>query len=243
MRVPTVHGVIRRRLLLNYRIDPAVMRRALPEPFRPKLQSGFAIGGICLIRLERIRPPLFPSALGLSSENAAHRVAVEWDDGREGVFIPRRDSDSWLNTVAGGRWFPGEHHAATFEVTDNGARVSLKMISRDGSASVGVTGVESASLPPTSVFSSVEEASAFFERGSLGYSSTADAARFDGLILDTQGWSVSPFDVASVHSSFFEDVAAFPKGSVEFDHGLIMRNVPHRWLSAPALQGPSARVP
>ena len=80
IRVPKVHGVIRRRLLVNFRIDADVARKQLPEPFRPKLHDGWAVGGICLIRLEGIRPKRFPRLLGISSENAAHRFAVTWGD-------------------------------------------------------------------------------------------------------------------------------------------------------------------
>jgi len=80
MRLPNVHGTIKRRLLINYRVDPAVMSRHLPPPFRPKLHEDSAIAGVCLIRLEGIRPRRFPVALGLSSENAAHRIAVVWED-------------------------------------------------------------------------------------------------------------------------------------------------------------------
>jgi len=110
MRLPKVHGTIRRRLLINFRVDPEVMQRQLPSPFRPKLHDGYAVGGICLIRLENIRPPRFPSLLGLSSENAAHRIAVTWEDdggAHEGVYIPRRDTGSLDNHFAGGRLFPG----------------------------------------------------------------------------------------------------------------------------------------
>src|SRR5436853_197186 len=101
MRIPIIKGTIKRRLLVNFRADPAMVRRILPPPFRPKLHKGFSLVGICLIRLEQIRPAGFPGALGLSSENAAHRIAVEWEDEsgnlREGVFIPRRDTGSLLN--------------------------------------------------------------------------------------------------------------------------------------------------
>ena len=110
MRIPVLQGTIKRRFLINYRVDPETMQRLLPAPFRPKLQHGFAIAGICLIRLEQIRPRGIPATLGLTSENAAHRVAVEWTDSanqkREGVYIPRRDTDSRLNSWAGGRIFP-----------------------------------------------------------------------------------------------------------------------------------------
>jgi hypothetical protein len=40
MQMPKVHGVIRRRLLVNFRVEPALMQRILPAPFRPKLQDG-----------------------------------------------------------------------------------------------------------------------------------------------------------------------------------------------------------
>jgi uncharacterized protein YqjF (DUF2071 family) len=60
MRFPKVHGVIRRRLLVNFRVDPGVIQQLLPSPFRPKLQDGHAIAGVCLIRLEDIRPPGVP---------------------------------------------------------------------------------------------------------------------------------------------------------------------------------------
>src|SRR5919204_5757200 len=112
MQVPVIRGIIDRRILANFRVDATVLARLLPSPFRPKLVHGAGMAGVCLIRLKDIRPRFLPSFLGISSENAAHRIAVEWDEGgrrREGVFIPRRDTSSWLNTLAGGRLFPGLH--------------------------------------------------------------------------------------------------------------------------------------
>jgi uncharacterized protein YqjF (DUF2071 family) len=165
MRVPRVHGTIKRRLLVNFRVDPAVMQRLLPSPFRPKLHDGHAIAGICLIRLENIRPHRVPAILGLSSENAAHRVAVVWDDdsgAREGVYIPRRDTGSLVNHLIGGRLFPGEHQRASFQVTEDAGRIALHMRSADRRVEVDIVGTEAERLPDTSVFQSVGEASAFF---------------------------------------------------------------------------------
>src|SRR5688572_22191214 len=104
MKIPVLRGLIERRILVNYRVDPGVLAPLLPAPFRPRLVGGFGMAGICLIRLRGVRPRLFPSWLGISSENAAHRVAVEWDEGgvvREGVYVRRRDTDSRLNALAG----------------------------------------------------------------------------------------------------------------------------------------------
>jgi hypothetical protein len=246
MRLSALRGIIRRRVLVNYRIDPAAARRVLPPVFRPKLHRDRAVGGVCLIRLEHIRPGFLPSPLGLTSENAAHRIAVEWDGAhgpREGVYIPRRDSNSRLHQWVGGRLFPGAHHESRFEVSDTGDRVVLRMTSRDGSVVVELTAQAVPRLPPSSIFATHAEASELLVRGSLGYSTTDDPRRYDGLVLDTAQWQVSPLAVQEVRSSYFEDPERFPPGTVELDHALIMRDVEHRWLAAPDLEVPALVEP
>lgn len=235
MKLPTIQGVIRRRILVNYRIDPAVMQRQLPDRFRPKLHAGFAVGGICLIRLEGIRPKGMPAFLGMNSENAAHRVAVLWDDEngkqQEGVYIPRRDTNSRLNQIAGGRVFPGEQHAANFQVDDDGQEVDFEMRSDDGEVAVQLQTSTAERLPSSSKFESLAAASGFFETGSLGYSATREGLRLDGIRLKTMNWKVEPLNVKCVRSSYFDDRKKFPEGSVEFDCALIMRNIEHEWYT------------
>ncbi len=217
---------------MNYHVEPAFIERLLPAPFRPKIIRGKAIAGICLIRLKHIRPRFVPARCGIGSENAAHRIAVEWEiDGQshEGVFIPRRDTDSRLNTLLGGRLFPGEHHHARFEVVESGDRYAVTIDSDDGQTQIEVAARLCDHLPKTSVFSSIDAASSFFEAGALGYSSTTDANRLDGLELRCHQWDVQPLDVESVHSSFFDDQSRFSGGSVGFDCALLMRNIGHEW--------------
>ncbi|MEI9896455.1 MAG: DUF2071 domain-containing protein [Chthoniobacter sp.] len=220
-------------MLVNFRVDAEVMERFLPLPFRPKLHAGYAIAGICLIRLERIRPAGLPSFCGLASENAAHRIAVRWDgrDGEtcEGVYIPRRDTGSWLNHLAGGRVFPGEHHLADFAVDDDGTKIAMSIRARDGRMGVGLRARTADALPVSSCFASLAEASAYFEGGSVGYSVTRDCCRLDGIRLQTEGWEVRPLDVEHVESSFFADESIFPAGSATFDHALVMRDIRHQW--------------
>ena len=235
MRLPVIQGVIRRRILVNFRVDPDVMQSQLPSRFRPKLQAGHSVAGICLIRLDAVRPLWIPRLFGLSSENAAHRVAVRWQaDGaeKEGVFIPRRDTGSAINHLAGGRIFPGEHHHASFTVSEDPSRINLSMQSDDRKVVVKVRGLLGGDLPASSCFSSLAEASAFFEPGSVGYSVTRDTDRLDGIELRTYGWTVEPLQVEEVYSSYFSDETRFPKGSVVFDCALMMRNLGHEWHSA-----------
>jgi len=239
MRLPVIQGLIRRRLLVNFRVDAEVAGRFLPNPFRPKLHRGYAVAGICLIRLEQIRPAWLPGFCGVASDNAAHRFAVLWDDPndgpREGVYIPRRDTGSKLAHFAGGRIFPGEHHMADFEITDDNSRIALSVLARDGGMSAQLRAAESDALPRTSIFDSLVEASAFFEGGSVGYSVTRDCCRYDGIRLKISGWQVRPLAVEHVGSSFFADRSMFPAGSITFDHALIMRDIPHQWHAEPDL--------
>ena len=237
MRIPVIQGVIDRRILVNYRVDPDCLRRVLPEPFRPKLVDGWGMAGICLIRLREVRPRSFPAVVGVSSENAAHRIAVTWDEGgepREGVYIHRRDTDSRFNALVGGRLFPGVHHHATFRGNDSADRYEVAMDSDDGVTSVFVRGTICDAVPLSSVFGSVADASAFFERGSVGYSPGRGEGTLDGLELKTAGWAVRPLNVESVRSSFFDDRSRFPAGTATFDCALIMRNLRHEWHSRAA---------
>lgn len=232
MRVPRIQGVIDRRILANYRVDPEAIARQLPPPFRPKLFRGYAIAGVCLIRLKGIRPAFFPLPFGLRSENAAHRIAVEWgeqDAPESGVFIPRRDTGSTINALVGGRVFPGVHHLAKFSVDEGPESLSISMDSKDDAVRLRVEAQVADSLNGDSIFGSLKEASSFFEQGSIGYSVTREARRYDGLELCCQDWQVEPLEVQSIESSFFDSTDRFPPGSLEFDSALLMRGVRHEW--------------
>ncbi len=230
MKLPKIKGIIERRILINYQIEKEVLANFLPAPFKPKLVKGKGIAGICLIRLKEIRPTWIPKQFGISSENGAHRIAVEWMDNgvlKEGVFIPRRDTSSILNSLAGGTVFPGTHHLAKFIVKEENDNYEVGFISKD-QTSLSIKAKESNDWNEKSVFDNLEDASTFFENGSIGYS--PGKKEYDGLQLKTLRWKVSPLMVEYVHSSFFEDQGIFPEGSVIFDNALLMKNIEHEWI-------------
>jgi hypothetical protein len=232
LHLPAMRGVIERRLLVNFRCAPDVLARILPAPFRPKLVQGWGMAGICLIRLVGIRPAFLPAVGGLTSENAAHRIAVEWDENgttHEGVFIPRRDTDSLLNRLAGGRLFPGVHHAASFQVSETGERFKIEMGSNDGAVDIRVLARLNDSLPQASVFRTLAEASDFFQTGALGWSARPQPDEFDGLELRCDSWRMHPLAVERAETSFFSDHALFPPGTAIFDSAFLMHNLLHSW--------------
>ncbi|MEZ0370951.1 MAG: DUF2071 domain-containing protein [Candidatus Sericytochromatia bacterium] len=239
MKIPALKGLIRRRLLVNFRAEPEVIAPILPKPFRPKLQAGQAIVGVCLIRLEQIRPAALPLAWGIFSENAAHRIAVEWEDEagltQQGVFIPRRDTNSWMNHLAGGRLFPGQHHLAAFRVHQQEDAIDFAMQSHDHQVEVRLAGKVSQNLPASSCFADLDEASAFFAGGCLGYSLRHDSPRLDGLWLRTQEWRVDALELEHVFASWYQRSKDFPRDSIHYDHTLLMRNIRHEWHAAEEL--------
>jgi hypothetical protein len=226
--MPAIAGRIARRILVNYRVKLEALAPLLPQGFRPKQVRGRGMAGICLIRLEQVRPRGLPRWCGVSSENAAHRIAVEWDeDGvtREGVFIPRRDTNRWFNRLAGGRLFPGCHHRAEFEVCEDEGTISVDVRRGDGAMSLKVSGRKTNNLSQSSVFSDLDEASAFFQAGALGWSPTSSGKEWDGLELHCPLWRMAPLEVTEVHSSFFDPLG----DDAQFDSAFLMLGLDHEW--------------
>jgi len=230
--LPVVKGLIARRVLLNFRADPEIVQKLLPRPFVADTHQGFAIVGICLIRLEQLRPKGLPAQLGIASENMAHRVAVRYPASgamKPGVFIWRRETDQKLVQKFGGRLFPGVHHPARFLVQDNGDEIKVDVKSCDGQSDVSFSASSNPKWQPTSVFANLDEASEFFRQGDCGFSCKLNSEALEGMQLKTLQWSLTNLGVQLENSSFYFNPSRFPAGSVEFDCGLIMRRVPHEW--------------
>lgn len=134
-----------------------------------------------------------------------------------------------MNHLAGGRIFPGEHHHARFEVRETADEYSIRLTSDDEQVRVEVAGRIAPGLPAGSVFGSLQTASEFFERGSLGYSATSKPGAYEGLELRTQNWHIEALAVSHVYSSFFSDPLRFPNSSLTFDCALLMRGIEHEW--------------
>lgn len=225
-----VRAHLRRRLLVTYRIDPEVARAIVPAPLRPQLVAGHALGGFCVLGLDAIRPRWMPGALGLRSENAAHRIAVEWDEGDQtcsGVYILERHSTAWHAVLFGGRLFPGVHRRARFTIDESGDRYAMTMDAKGErlEADVEVGGDWQSDLFPT-----VEAASDFYRSGRVGWSRGVDGSTLEAVTLAADGWAVEPARIHRVHSSFFESLRP---GSAALDHVVVMRDLPIR-MDAPA---------
>ncbi|WP_136055538.1 DUF2071 domain-containing protein [Microbacterium sp. K24] len=221
--IRSVRAQLRRRLLLSYRLEPSLAASLLPTGFRPQLIDGSAIAGICILGLESIRPPWSRRPWGLRSENAAHRMAVEWDgpDGpARGVFVFERHSSAWHPVLFGGRLFPGVHRRARFRIDEAGDRYAVAMSA--GSHSLDAD-VEVGGEWSSGVFASVDEASEFYRAGRVGWSLAHDRSTVEPVTLATDRWKVETARLHHLRSSFFD---ALPPGSAVFDSVVVMRDLP-----------------
>lgn len=104
----------------------------------------------------------------------------------------------------------------------------IDFISSDNT-SICIDAKEANNFNPDSLFETLENASNFFEKGSLGYSPNSD--KYEGLRLHIYNWQVKPLEVFNIRPSFFENETVFPKGSICLDNALLMTKAEHEWLS------------
>lgn len=230
--LPALEGIIARRILLNFRADPRLVARLVPEPLEVATHNGWAVVGVCLIRLEQLRPKGFPVSAGLASENMAHRVAIRFptQQGRkDGVFIWRRDTDQGLLALLGGRLFPGVHHRAEFRVLDTECGLAMEVRTDRNEANVWFGARPAAGWKATALFQTMEQAQGFFQQGDCGFSCSLHNEKLEGMQLRVRKWEMSPLEVHGLHVAFYENRGRFPRGSVEFDCALAMRGIPHEW--------------
>ena len=110
-----------------------------------------------------------------------------------GVYIPRRDTDSRLSVLLGGRLFPGEHHRAHLDVTEGDGRYDIAMHSTDATNRIEVRAREVRELSHGSIFRDVDDASEFFRE-------TRSATPTLASPIATTVWSSRPRSGRSIRS-------------------------------------------
>jgi hypothetical protein len=235
MNLPVLNGTIDRRILINYRVSPEIVRVLLPPHLEPLIINGYASAGICLLRLKNIGVKNTPHIFRITSENAAHRFLVRYKNGdREsrGVYIPRRDTDSMLNVLLAGKLFAWPHFSAKFKVDEQKENYSVEMRSADLKTTLQVSAHLTNSFPATSMFDSLDHASACFCDCSIGISPSPVPNKYKTIQLKTTSWAVRPLTITRLCSNYFEDTRLFPEGSIEFDNALLMEGIKHEWVSS-----------
>ena len=218
MRFAPVRGVIERRLIVIYRLDPKVAKELLPPPWQARLIGGYAVAGIALAHLGRLRPAGLPPVAGLARESVTHGIAVEWESSRSlhnGVFVTHHDS------AAAGRGRLRRASRFTVDERTDGLRVTYT--GRDRTVRVDVDVSLVASLEGSALFPDVRAAMRFLELDSSGGAAWGPPRK--GLRLSAADRSIGAARVLSATSTVFANTSVFPPGSVHLDSALLMRDL------------------
>src|SRR4051794_17091543 len=91
-----------------------------------------------------------------------------------------------------------------FQVDDAADRLHAGHRSDDGAVNIEVRARQAERLPDSSLFDTLDEASEFFRRDSVGYS-PAHAGCCEGVQLQAGDWNVAPLEIECAHSNWFDD--------------------------------------
>lgn len=213
--IEDVKGVIARRVLITYRIDPVVVSEILPAPMRPKLYERYAIGGVSLIRHHDLQTDFAPFFRLDVTEGAEYHFAVEFDeDGktRSGVYVVRRESNSFSDRDIFELYYPGGPSHSHFDSVETESSILMKVTSLDDDVEIEFKGNVRTDWPEGSVFLTIEDAGDFFFSGQ-------DAV----LGSEDDIWTLEAMHPDVVNSTYFDCTRRFLPGSIELDNVILMR--------------------
>jgi hypothetical protein len=215
---PALHGRIARRILVDWMVTPERTAAALPPGLRPRLVEGQAVVGICLIELDGLRPKGLPAAIGRSVSAVAHRISIQDETGRSGVYVPRRDTPSLAAQAVGGRLWPGVHGPVAVRWTESDDRIAVTAAADDLEVEVVVQRTSAAPIGPdlTALHASEPVAWSPGRRGEL-----------EEAELRCETFQAAPVRLHRARSSWI--AATF--GDLDPPRALEMRNIPMRWSS------------
>jgi hypothetical protein len=228
IHIPEVTGKIERRVLVGYGFEPEVIQPLMPQGITPRLFNGKAIVGLCLIRFAYMRPSWVPLPIGVKPESAAHRVGIQWEtkqgDIENGVYVPEHYTSSTLVSSIGGKFFPGVQKLAKFTVEETPENIAINMHNTHRDVEVNI---KPSSHWESSLFPTLETAAEFY-LPPKGWSPTTDGTHIEGVEMVTSKWNYENWEANKIHTTFFDQ---FPAGSYTYDHTIVMRNLPVKYIS------------
>jgi hypothetical protein len=207
---------VRSRVLAIYHGNPAALAERLPASVRPRLVHGRALVVLCYTRLGTLGSRFLPHR-GACSNHLAYRVLVERE--RRGALQPetwvaRRETSSRLGAGLGERLFGKEHGRATFAIEEQDRTFTLCVSSGRGEELY--LRAEPAPGSESRLFPGGREVQALLRAS--GDVHPADFLVPEADAIDARGeLAPEPLIVHEIRSTFLDDPATFPEGTLEFD--------------------------
>ncbi len=224
--------VFRECFLVNFAVQPDVMRRLLPGPIAPDLHDGEAFLSIVIADMERMRPAFLPKFMGVTYNQIVYRAVVRCH-GEAGVHFLRSDADHGLMSLAGDwlTFFRFHHsraafrpergllhfdlHAAPAHHADIHASFDLARASRD--------------LPPASKFKTLAEAQEFLVELFAAFAYDPLTEQVSTVRIQRGAWDIAVVEDRRAQYDFMRGSALFPEGSTRLDSIFYVKDLPYYW--------------
>ncbi len=216
-------------LLVNFRVDPDRLARALPAPLVPALEAGHAWLSVVIAQLRHMRPVGVPAPLGVSYNQVVYRAVVQCGPHR-GVHFLRSDADSTLMTGLGNLMSFFRFHRADISIAAGRDAIEVAVTSPDGSGDLAVRAELSAAtarLPVGSVLPGLAGAKRTLVELFTAY--TADSGgRVAAVDIDRNDWNIA---VVPSNGSFrfMSAGPVFGPGDAELDSIFVVDDLRYRW--------------
>ena len=218
--------------LVNFAVEPAVMKRLLPSPLEPDLHHGMAYLSVVIADMEKMRPAFLPRCLGTSYTQVVYRVVVKCGAER-GVHFLRSDADDSLMCRFGNlfTFFHFTYSAIQWQEEPGYLHFDLQAPAGDH-ADIQATfavGQPLEAMPSNSRFCSLAQAQAFLVELYAAYAPAAP--HVDCVRIHRGEWHIQIVADERGRYDFLSGSAVFPAGAAMLDSVFYVRDLPYYWFT------------
>jgi len=236
-----MRGLVRRRFLINYPVEPALLEPFVPPGGELSLHQGKAWLSDCFVHISHMRPSVMPPGLGMSFHYLIHRTRARlpFPDGkkREAVLVLDPTIDSRLLKTFGSAMTGVPFKRRPIEFVTDGSAWRLGV--RDGKELIYEAMIRGSSfgtdMPTNSPFADLSSADEFLLGVSYGGSWNKQAGTLKILAETHNPWQAKVGTCDTRQHAFLERLGIdIPRA----DHVITMVDCPHYF----AIRGKSVHL-
>lgn len=224
--------VFRECFLVNFAVEPEVMRGLLPRGSEPDVYGGKAWLSIVIAEMDRMRPAFLPALFGITYDQIVYRAVVR-SRGERGVYFLRSDADNFLMSLAGDWLTFFRFHYSPIRLQRAGRLVHCDLTAppaerADIHASYDLD-TASRTMPGASAFRGLEEAQQFLVELFTAFGTSPLDEGILMVRIKRGEWHISVVDDLRGRYNLMQDSALFPPGSARLDSVFYVKELPYYW--------------
>jgi uncharacterized protein YqjF (DUF2071 family) len=222
--------VFRNCFLVNFAVDPEIMRRGLPPEISPDLYADKAFLSVVIADMEKMRPAFLPRALGITYNQVVYRAVVRCG-GERGVHFLRSDADNRWMSIAGDllTFFHFNHSRVTQKQADGRYYFDLESGDHADIHATFDVAYASQQMPAASKFPSLAEAQGFLVE--LYAAFTSDSRHISTVRIKRGEWQIGVVEDLRGVYEFMDGSTQFPSGSAQLDSVFYVSDVSYHWFT------------